>query len=94
MLKGWTKMDEYSWRHDGYALSHKLNVFVDDGTHENHASSSTGSEYIVLYTVNNSEMGPSGSHVLADGFTTKKDAHKKATQIMRDNPDSLPEGVE
>lgn len=89
--KGWQKLDDCHWRHDGVSVNNLLNIYVDDGTRDNHASDSTGSEYKITYRNANSKIGESGVKVLRSGISTLEEAKKIASTIQKDNPNSLPD---
>jgi len=97
--KGWTKMDEGSWRHDGNNQgANKLNIHIKDedefkniGIHiagvktRRHADT-----YLLVYTVNDSPTEyESGSHILGE-FNTLDEVKKAATQVQKNNPDDTP----
>lgn len=96
--KGWTKMAEYSWRHDGNNQgANKLNIFLKDedefkniGDHVGDAGGQRGAEYMLVYTVNDSPSDyDSGSHVL-DEFDTLDEAKRAATKVQKNNPSDAP----
>lgn len=97
--KGWTKMDEYSWRHDGNNQgANKLNIFLKDedefkniGEHVADVDiSGGGNTYLLVYTVNDSPSDyDSGSQVLSE-HSTLDTASKAATTVRKNNPESVP----
>lgn len=88
---GWQKLDDCQWRHDGVSVNNLMNIYVDDGTRDNHASSSTGSEYKITYRNTNSEFGEKSIHVLRSGISNLKEAKRIANSIREDNPSSIPD---
>lgn len=88
--KGWHKTSECRWRHDGVSVNNLMNIYVDDGTRDNHASDSTGSEYKITYRNVNGKIGEKRVGELQTGISTLKEAKKIATNIRRQNPDSIP----
>lgn len=97
--KGWTKMDDNSWRHDGNNQgANKLNIVIKDedefkniGLHVSDVEGRLNAEkYLLIYTVNDSPSDyDSGSHIL-DEFDTIDEAKKAASQVQKDNPNDAP----
>lgn len=97
-FKGWTKMDEYSWRHDGNNQgANKLNIFTKDedefkniGDHVSDVGASQSKTYLLVYTVNDSPSDyDSGSHIISE-HNTIDEAERAASEVQRDNPNSVP----
>lgn len=97
-IKGWTKMDDDSWRHDGNNQGqNKLNIHLKDedafknvGDHIADVGGQHGATYLVTYTVNDSPSeAETGTHVL-ESFSSVKDARAFASDVRRENPDTLP----
>lgn len=89
-IKGWTKLNDCQWRHDGVSVNNLLNIYVDDDT-DKHASEHKGSAYKITYINKNSEYGEKTRKTLENNISTLKKANNKATEIMRNNPESTPE---
>ena len=86
-IKGWTKMDDGSWRHDKSEYrQNKLNVYANMGEDKVHIADKQGRSrpmhYEVIYTYH--ESNRSGSY-LVDQFDSKREALKCAADFMRDN---------
>jgi len=100
MVKGWTKMDEGSWRHDKLDTYNKLNIYVLENPDANYVRDREGKHisdmrknersphgYIIIY----SDNGMMGKGLMElDRASSKKKAKKKATTIMQANYDSMP----
>lgn len=97
-FEGWTKMDEYSWRHDGSEIGqNKLNIFLKDedeyknmGEHAGDVNLNGYETYLVVYTVNDAPTDvESGSHILSE-HSSLRDAENAASKIRQENPNSEP----
>lgn len=94
MAKGWTKMDEGSWRHDASGFGqNKLNIYGSKegekaGTHIADAPKGTRfHSYTVKYTFN--DGSGNGTRVVAVTGTKEK-AKKEATQFIKKFKDKTP----
>lgn len=95
-IKGWTKMDECSWRHDGCYFN-KLNVNVKDpeeirdiGEHASTFEGRSSEGYLLVYNVVDPQSHDyTGRYVLSE-HTTKEEANRAAAEVMRDNYDTIP----
>lgn len=96
-MKGWTKMDEGSWRHDGYDHYNKLNIYTLENPSANLTRDKTGDHisemrkhqrpshgYVITYTDN----GFGGGTKIVEKASSKTKAKKKANKIMRSHPSS------
>ena len=88
--EGWQKLDDCQWRHDGVSVNNLLNIYVDDGTRENHASNTTGKKYKITYRNANGEVGEKTVKTLTDNISTLQEAKRLAGNIQKQNPNSLP----
>lgn len=89
-IKGWKKRGEYQWRHDGFGINNKLNIFTadEDGDRDTHVSRHTGQSrngYVVVYSDNDRLVGDVAKHYNLSRHSTLKEARSFATSWMRDN---------
>lgn len=97
-FKGWTKLDSYSWRHDGNNLGqNKLNICRKEpdtpkgiGRHVSETRGQSQHGYVLVYTINDAPSEyASGSHVISE-HDTLAEAERAAADVQRNNPSAPP----